>query len=90
MSNNGDYNYAQNIKTPANMGITTKASYTTAGDDIKGMVAYVDVLVSGQCSKGSPCASKTGGPLGNRYFYKTGGQCKDSNGNEQDRYIFIR
>ena len=83
------YSYAQNIKTPAELGISTKASYSTAGNDIIKMGSYVDVLISGQCSKKAPCASKTGGPLGNKYFYSTGGQCKDSSGNMQDRYLFV-
>ena len=36
-------------------------------------------------------ASKTGKPLGNKFFLKTGGQCNpiDKKGNTVDRYLYI-
>jgi hypothetical protein len=44
----------------------------------------VEVLVTGNAG------STTGGPLGDKFFLKTGGQCKDvASGNKVDRYIYI-
>ena len=65
------------------------------GRNIQGMVEYTKLLVSGESR-----ASVTGGPLGNKYFLKTGAQCKsvdtcrkDETGKEicedVDRYIYI-
>jgi hypothetical protein len=54
------------------------------GKDIKGLISYTELLVSGKSK-----ASKTGQPLGNKFFKNTGGKCKDSTGAEQDRYIYI-
>jgi hypothetical protein len=48
----------------------------------------MEVLVTGDSK-----ASATGGPLGNKFFLKTGAKCKandtDASNNEVDRYIYI-
>ena len=87
------YEYWKQIKSPPEIGMTSDGSLQALAKDIDGLVQYVEVLVTG---KG---ASKTGGPLGNKFFLQTGGKCKDINsckdqGNdcqlqEVDRYIYI-
>ena len=52
--------------------------------DFAGLIDYVELLVSGTSR-----ASKTGEPLGNRYFLPTAAKCKDSDGNEQVRNIYV-
>lgn len=67
-----DYGYYKKISSPGELGMSGKGSMGALTNDIAGIVDYVKVLVSG-----SGRASKTGKPLGDRYFLKTGGQCKD-------------
>jgi hypothetical protein len=78
------YPYYNNIKTPAQMGMSDAGSLSQMGKDIDGLVSYVELLVSGNSA-----ASATGGPLGNKFFLQTGAKCVDSNDDEQDRYIYI-
>lgn len=79
------YPYYKNIKMPADIGMSDKGSISALGKDINGLIAYVEVLVSGKSK-----ASATGGPLGNKFFLKTGGKCVDTVSGEQvDRYIYI-
>jgi len=85
-----DYPYHAQIKSPGELGISDAGNLEALGKDIQGMGAYVNVLVEGTCKKGQPCASKTGGPMGNKYFFKTGGKCKEKGTEKlQDRYIYI-
>ena len=59
-------------------------NFGALANDIGGLINYVEVLVSG---KGG---STTGGPLGDKFFLKTGGQCTDvASGKLVDRYIYI-
>lgn len=78
------YPYYANIKTPAQIGMSSHGSLDTLGKDINGLVQYVDLLVSGDSK-----ASATGHALGNKFFLKTGGKCTDPSGGLQDRYIYI-
>jgi hypothetical protein len=62
--------------------------------DIQGLISYVELLVSGKSK-----ASATGGPLGNKFFLKTGAKCAandsctDPNNistcQQVDRYIYV-
>jgi hypothetical protein len=80
-----DYPYYKYIKTPSEIGMSSKGSLSQLGKDIDGLINYVEVLVSGGGK-----ASATGKPLGNKFFLKTGGKCKDKNTNQDvDRYIYI-
>jgi hypothetical protein len=79
-----DYPYYKYIKSPEQLGMSDKGTLVQMGKDIKGLISYTEVLVSGKSE-----ASKTGQPLGNKYFKNTGGKCKDPSGKEQDRYIYI-
>jgi hypothetical protein len=80
-----DYPYYKYIKTPDELGMTSKGSLKALGKDIDGLIEYVGVLVSGKSK-----ASATGKPLGNKFFIKTGAKCKaDDTGEETDRYVYI-
>ena len=78
------YNYADKIKMPGEIGISSHGSLAVLGDDIKGLSEYVGALVSGNSR-----ATKTAF-LGNKFFLKTGAQCKDKETDtDVDRYIYI-
>ena len=80
-----DYPYYKYIKTPSEIGMSNKGSLSQLGKNIDGLIAYVEVLVSGKSK-----ASATGKPLGNKFFLKTGGKCTDVKTKEEvDRYIYI-
>jgi hypothetical protein len=79
------YPYYKNIKTPQELGMSSKGSLSALGNDIDGLIQYVEVLVSGKSK-----ASMTGGPLGNKFFLQTGAKCVDNKTNNQvDRYIYV-
>ena len=78
------YPYWKNIKTPTEIGMSDKGDLQTMGNDINGLIQYVEVLVTG---KG---ASSTGGPLGNKFFLQTGGKCMDIDSKKPvDRFIYV-
>jgi hypothetical protein len=80
-----DYPYYKYIRTPEELGMSGKGTLSQLGKDIDGLKSYVQLLVSGDGK-----ASSTGNPLGNKFFLKTGGKCKDKQtGEDQDRYIYI-
>jgi len=68
-----DYKYFNFINTPAELGMSSDGSISAITNDIAGLISYVSLLSSGD----SP-ASKTGGPLGNKFFLTTGAKCKDT------------
>jgi len=83
------YPYYKYVKTPSEIGMSDKGSLKALGKDVDGLLAYIDVLVTGKSN-----AQTTGKrPLGNKFFLKTGGTCsstsKGTNGEETDRYIYI-
>ena len=67
-----NYKYYKFIRNPNELGMSGGGSISDLSDDIAGIIDYVELLVSGE----GP-ASSTGGPLGDKFFLKTGGQCKD-------------
>ena len=84
-----DYKYFKQIKTPSEMGVTSEGGLGHLSDDISGLIAYVQLLVSGGGD-----ASVTGKPLGNKFFLKTGAKCKvvssdSTNENVVDRYAYV-
>jgi hypothetical protein len=80
-----NYPYYKNIKPPSEIGMSDQGSLQALGNDINGLIQYVEVLVSGNSG-----ASRTGGPLGNKFFLPTGQKCKDTaTGQEVDRYIYV-
>jgi hypothetical protein len=88
------YPYYKNVKTPSEIGMSDKGTIQQMGKNIDGLIDYVDLLVTGKSK-----ASATGGPLGNKFFLKTGAKCAavdncsnpdDSSSCQQtDRYIYI-
>lgn len=80
-----EYNYAKQIKSTGELGMSDKGDIPTLEKDVRGLVGYIKVLVEG----GGP-ASKVNGPLGNKFFLKTGAVCKDvATKKEVPRYIYI-
>ena len=78
------YPYYKNINSPSTLGMSSNGSLSALGKDVDGLIGYVELLV-----EGTGDASKTGQPLGNKFFLKTGAKCLDSKNKEQDRYIYI-
>ena len=88
------YPYYKNIKTPSQIVMSDKGTIQQMSKDIDGLIQYVELLVQGKSK-----ASATGGPLGNKFFLKTGAKCaaKDKCKNKKDpstckqvdRYIYI-
>jgi hypothetical protein len=79
------YDYVKNIKSPGELGMSGKGSFASLERNIKGIIGYTELLVTGNSR-----ASKTGRPLGNKFFFKTGAKCKDKQtGNSTDRYIYV-
>ena len=88
------YPYYKNIKTPSQIGMSDDGNLSALAKDIDGLIQYVEVLVTGKSN-----ASSTGGPLGNKFFLKTGAKCRATNTctdpndpstcKEVDRYIYV-
>ena len=64
------YNYSKYIKTPKEMDITVGDSLSNVENGVAGIFSYVKLLVEGKSN-----ASKTGKPLGNKYFLETSENC---------------
>ena len=64
------YNYYKYIKTPKEMDITEGDSLSNVENGVAGIFSYVKLLVEGKSN-----ASKTGEPLGNKYFLETDQSC---------------
>lgn len=79
------YNYTNNIKMPSEMGMSGRGNLSTLSNDIKGLIAYIELLV-----EGTGDATKTHHPLGNKFFFKTNTSCKDiKTDNVVERYMYI-
>ena len=88
------YPYYKNIKTPSEIGMSDKGTLQQMGKDIDGLIQYVELLVTGNST-----ASTTGGPLGNKFFLKTGAKCAaidkctdkndESTCEQTDRFIYV-
>jgi hypothetical protein len=79
-----DYLYWKRILKPSDMGMSADGNFGALTNDVNGLINYIEVLVSGNAG------STTGGPLGDKFFLKTGGQCTDvATGSKVDRYIYI-
>ena len=84
-SEDRNYPYSNFIKTPEQLGSSTRGTFDALGKDVNALSSYVNVLVSGNSN-----AHVGGiGPLGNKYFMDTGAKCTDTNGAEQPRYVYI-
>jgi hypothetical protein len=79
-----DYLYWKRILKPSDIGMSSDGNFGALTNNVNGLIDYVEVLVSGNAG------STTGGPLGDKFFLKTGGQCTDvDSGQKVDRYIYI-
>ena len=82
------YPYYKNIKSPSQIGMSSKGTIQQMSNNINGLINYVELLVSGKSK-----ASVTGGPLGNKFFLQTGAKCvdnsSDASNNQVDRYIYV-
>jgi len=83
MSDSNTYPYSKYILPPYMLGASSSPGITPLKNDVKALIAYVEVLVSGNSN------AQGVSPLGNAYFMDTGGKCKDSTGAEQTRYVYI-
>lgn len=80
-----DYNYWEQINTPSEMGMSGAGNLNTLNKNVNGLIAYMQLLVQGGGN-----ASKVDGPMGNKFFLKTGATCKDKDsGKKVDRYIYV-
>jgi hypothetical protein len=80
-----NYKYYENIYTPSEIGMSSSGSLDALTKNIAGLIGYVQVL-----SSGGGRASKTSGPLGNKFFLETGATCKDSkSGEDVTRSIYV-
>jgi hypothetical protein len=85
MADTTTYNYAKNIRAPRELGISSNGSLTTLSNDITGLLAYTNLLVDGTGK-----ASRTGQPLGNKFFLTTHSQCLEKTTKQPvDRYIYL-
>jgi len=79
------YDYKGKVKGPGSMGMSDQGTLEALGNDVKGLIGYADILVMG-----GGRASRVKGPLGNKFFLKSGMKCKDTkSGKDVDRYIYI-
>lgn len=79
------YPYYKFIRSPSEIGMSNEGTLSALDTNINGLVNYVDLLVSGRGN-----ASVTGQPLGNKFFFKTGGKCKDKlTQQDVDRYVYV-
>jgi len=81
-----DYDYKKHINSPQEMGMSSDGTMSAIASNVGGLVSYVQLLVAvgGNATKGR------NGPLGDKFFLKTGGQCTDIVTNKKvDRYIYI-
>jgi len=80
------YDYHKNIKSPGELGMSPKGTLNQMAKNIIGLIDYVEILVTGGGK-----ASKTGKPLGNKFYVSTGSQCKDIDNDFKNvsRHIYI-
>ena len=74
------YNYSKYIKTPKEMGIEVGDSLSNVSDGVAAIFSYVKLLVEGTSN-----ASKTGKPLGNKYFLETSENCINQYTNKKEK-----
>ena len=80
-----DFQYYNTIKQPSGLGMSSASNLDAFKADVNGLTEYVNLIFSGNST-----ASKTGKPLGSKYFIQTGGKCMGIDSKkEEDRYIYI-
>ena len=82
-----EYKYYKFIKSPGELGMSSEGTLEVLGKNIKGIISYTQLLVSG---KGDANGSNTGKPLGNKFFMDTGSTCSDvDTSNNVSRSIYV-
>jgi hypothetical protein len=80
-----NYKYYDYINTPSDIGMSSEGSIGAITNNIAGLMGYVKLL-----SSGGGIASKTGGPLGNKFFLETGAKCSDiGSGESVTRSLYV-
>ena len=80
-----DYEYWKQIRSPSEIGMSGDGNLGALSRDVAGLIDYVQVLVAGGGG-----ASKVNGPMGNKFFLKTGAKCKDNRtGHKVDRFVYV-
>ena len=80
-----EYQYSKHVSTPGQMGMSGRGSLGALSKNIGGLISYVKVLITGYGS-----GSRSGSPLGNKFFIETGTKCKNVVNNEiVDRSIYF-
>ena len=80
-----DYNYSDQIRSPIELSMSSRGTFPQIADNIGGLMSYVKLLVTGRSR-----ASKTGEPLGTKFFLETPVECKDKiTGENVKRSIYI-
>jgi len=80
-----DYDYYKFIKSPSEMGMSSKGTTTALVNDFKGLAGYVDVLLFG-----GGTAQDGSKPLGDKFFLETGATCNDvDSGETVTRSLYI-
>jgi hypothetical protein len=81
-----DYNYAHWVKSPGALGMSKDGNLGALANDAIAMIQYVEFLVAG----GGGASVGGVGPLGDRFFLRTGAQCSDvETGNKVKRSIYV-
>jgi hypothetical protein len=91
------YNYVKHIKTPGELDMRAEGSFGAIADNVGGLLAYIDTLVSGhgKLGIGTKTINPDGSisdypqPLGNKFFLDTAVKCKDEDGEEHVRSIYV-
>jgi hypothetical protein len=79
------YDYSKQIKLPSEMGMSAAGNFDTLAKDVGGLISYVNVLITGTGE-----ASRTGEPLGTKFFLETVMNCKDvESGDDVKRSIYV-
>ena len=81
----GNYNYADRIKTPTELGMGDRGTMKQLTYNVAGMIDYINILVTGK----SNASRENGGPLGDAYFIPSGAKCTDSSGISHPRHLYI-
>ena len=80
-----DYQYWKQIKQPEQLGMSSSGSLSALAKDVTAMVDYVELLIAGGGN-----ASNYPGPLGDRFFLRTGAKCTDiASGKKVHRSIYV-
>jgi len=84
-----NYPYHSYIATPAGLGMSTEGTISATENNVAQLLHYIQMMIegTGPANKNPLGSSK---PMGNAFFLKTGGHCKDvQSGQLVDRYLWI-